>query len=156
MKKILVVFSCCAFFAACSNSETAEEGEEYYNNSNSEAEVSAVTRQSEADTSINDIGTDRTATAPAASENQASENQASENQAGKNQAGDNYEKGKNLIASSDCLSCHQIDQKVVGPAYQEVAAKYEMNDKNLDYLANKIKEGVPVYGGRSRCRHTLT
>ena len=68
MKKVLFVFSCCALFAACSNSDTQVEGEEYYNNSASEAEVSAATRQSEVDTSINDIGTDRTATAPAATE----------------------------------------------------------------------------------------
>jgi len=156
MKKILVMFSCCALLAACSNSENTQEGEEYYNDSNSDAEASAATRQSEVDTSINDIGTDRTTTAPTTTETApvttetapatATETAPAAGQAATAAkqtapAGDNYEKGKNLIAMSDCLSCHQVDKKLVGPAYQEVAAKYEMNDKNVTYLAGKIKQG---------------
>ncbi|MHA6247743.1 c-type cytochrome [Pontibacter sp. CAU 1760] len=121
MKKILVMFGCIAFMAACSSSESEQEGEEYYSNSTSENELSAATRQSEVDTSINDIGTDRTATVPAAT--------------------DSYEKGKNLIATSDCLSCHQVDKKLVGPSYQEVAAKYAFNDENVNMLAGKIING---------------
>ncbi|QMU31441.1 c-type cytochrome [Adhaeribacter radiodurans] len=59
----------------------------------------------------------------------------------------NFEKGKALLAKSDCLACHKIDQKIVGPAYQEVAKKYEANDKNITYLANKIiKGGAGVWG----------
>ncbi|WP_161887857.1 c-type cytochrome [Pontibacter russatus] len=156
MKKVLFVFSCCALFAACSNSETQLEGEEYYNNSTSEAEVSAATRQSEVDTSINDIGTDRTATVPAATEETAAtedaaaaEPAATEQPAAAQQtpAKEDYEKGKNLIAMSDCLACHQVDKKLVGPAYEEVAAKYEMNEKNVAYLADKIiKGGAGVWG----------
>ena len=34
------------------------------------------------------------------------------------------EKGLNLIAQSDCLTCHQVETKSTGPAYVEVAAKY--------------------------------
>ncbi|MCJ8167065.1 c-type cytochrome [Pontibacter sp. E15-1] len=129
MKKILLVFGCCALFAACNNSENKSEGEAYYDNSTSDAEISAATRQSEVDTSINDIGTDRTASVPAAT------------------AATDTEKGKNLIAMSDCLSCHQVDKKLVGPGYEEVAAKYEYNDKNVDYLAGKIiKGGSGVWG----------
>lgn len=165
MKKVLFVFSCCALFAACSNSENQVEGEEYYNNSTSEAEMSAATRQSEVDTSINDIGTDRTATVPAATDATATDEAATTTSGAaatttgaaatnapaaaqtKPAAGDDFEKGKNLIAMSDCLACHQVDNKLVGPAYQEVAAKYEMNDKNLNYLAEKIiKGGAGVWG----------
>jgi cytochrome c len=59
----------------------------------------------------------------------------------------NFEKGKGLIAKSDCLACHKIDQKLVGPAYQDVAKKYEANAKNIDYLANKIiKGGAGAWG----------
>lgn len=159
MKKVLFVFSCCAIFAACSNSENQVEGEEYYDNSTSEAEMSAATRQSEVDTSINDIGTDRTATVPAATDATATEEEATPASGDaatadapaasqtKPAAGDDFEKGKNLVAMSDCLACHQVDKKLVGPAYQEVAAKYEMNDKNVDYLADKIiKGGSGVWG----------
>ncbi|TPE43764.1 c-type cytochrome [Pontibacter mangrovi] len=54
---------------------------------------------------------------------------------------ENHENGKKLIAMSDCLACHQEQKKLVGPAYAEVAEKYEANDKNIDYLAGKIIEG---------------
>ncbi|MBD1397548.1 c-type cytochrome [Pontibacter sp. JH31] len=58
-----------------------------------------------------------------------------------------FEKGQKLIAGSDCLACHKIDQKVVGPSYEEVAQKYEANDKNVSYLAGKIiKGGAGVWG----------
>lgn len=47
--------------------------------------------------------------------------------------------GKELVESSDCRSCHQADSKLIGPSYQDIAAKY--SDKNLDLLAQKIIEG---------------
>ncbi|MDX5417683.1 MAG: c-type cytochrome [Hymenobacteraceae bacterium] len=58
-----------------------------------------------------------------------------------------YQKGEKLVAGSDCLACHKVDQKVVGPSYVEVAQKYEANDKNVSYLAGKIiKGGAGVWG----------
>ncbi|MDW9381486.1 c-type cytochrome [Chryseobacterium sp. JV558] len=47
--------------------------------------------------------------------------------------------GKSLVEGTDCLSCHKIDSKLVGPAYQEVAAKYK--DADIDMLAQKIIDG---------------
>jgi cytochrome c len=54
----------------------------------------------------------------------------------------NYNKGMELIANSNCLSCHKLNEKAIGPAYQDVANKYENNDVNRKMLANKI-----IYGG---------
>lgn len=48
-------------------------------------------------------------------------------------------KGASLIASSDCLSCHKEHDKLVGPSYAEVAAKYTSAD--IDKLADKIIKG---------------
>jgi cytochrome c len=56
-------------------------------------------------------------------------------------AGDAASKGAGLIAASDCLTCHKIDMKVVGPSYKEVAAKYEATDANIEKLADKIIAG---------------
>lgn len=50
-------------------------------------------------------------------------------------------KGEQLIAASDCLTCHKIDTKLVGPSYNEVANKYPATDANIDMLANKIIQG---------------
>lgn len=40
-----------------------------------------------------------------------------------------------------CLSCHKVDEKSVGPAYKEVAAKYKDDPKAAEALAAKIKAG---------------
>lgn len=49
------------------------------------------------------------------------------------------EQGKQLVEGADCLSCHKIDAKLVGPSYQDVAAKY--TDADIDHLETKIIEG---------------
>lgn len=51
--------------------------------------------------------------------------------------------GKNeglaLIEGGDCLTCHKLDTRVVGPSYQEVADKY--TEADIEMLATKIIEG---------------
>jgi len=55
--------------------------------------------------------------------------------------------GKALIEASDCRTCHKDDQKLIGPAYKEVAKKYESNSTNISMLADKImKGGQGVWG----------
>jgi len=53
----------------------------------------------------------------------------------------NSSKGAQLLASSDCLGCHKEQEKLVGPAYKDVAAKYPSTDENVDKLAKKIIAG---------------
>jgi cytochrome c len=52
-----------------------------------------------------------------------------------------YQKGLALIASNDCLTCHKVDEKVTGPAYRDVANKYENTDANVKMLAQKVIKG---------------
>jgi cytochrome c len=62
-------------------------------------------------------------------------------------ANPDYEKGLTLIAKSDCLTCHKTDTKNIGPAYKDVAAKYENTEENITLLAGKvIKGGAGVWG----------
>lgn len=56
-------------------------------------------------------------------------------------------KGAGLIAQSDCLTCHKVDMKVVGPAYKEVAAKYEASEANIEMLTDKIISGGSGHWG---------
>ncbi|MGM9485784.1 c-type cytochrome [Ideonella sp. YS5] len=52
-----------------------------------------------------------------------------------------------LAAKKNCLACHSVDKKVVGPAYKEVAAKYAGQKDAVAKLAEKIqKGGVGVWG----------
>ena len=46
-----------------------------------------------------------------------------------------------LLASNICLSCHAIDRKVVGPAFQEVVARYAGDDQAQDKLIDSIRQG---------------
>jgi cytochrome c len=55
--------------------------------------------------------------------------------------------GGKLIAKSDCLTCHKIDSKVIGPSYADVAAKYPPTDANIDTLANKVIKGGQGHWG---------
>ena len=52
-----------------------------------------------------------------------------------------YAKAVEMIAGSDCLTCHKINEKLTGPSYKEVAAKYEATDANIELLSKKIIEG---------------
>ena len=49
-----------------------------------------------------------------------------------------YQKGLELIGKSDCLTCHKVSEKNIGPAYKDVAAKYENTEENVKMLAGKI------------------
>ena len=51
------------------------------------------------------------------------------------------EKGLQLVATSDCLGCHKIEERLTGPSYREVAAKYPNNDAVVDSLSEKIIKG---------------
>jgi cytochrome c len=52
-----------------------------------------------------------------------------------------YAKGLALIGSSDCLTCHKVDETSTGPAYRDVANKYKADDATIDTLAGKIIAG---------------
>jgi len=49
--------------------------------------------------------------------------------------------GEALIQKNDCLTCHKLDQKIIGPAYNDVANKYTASPAVIDTLANKIIKG---------------
>jgi cytochrome c len=52
-----------------------------------------------------------------------------------------------LAQKKNCMACHQVDKKLVGPAYKEVAAKYAGQKDAADKLAQKIlKGGSGVWG----------
>lgn len=52
-----------------------------------------------------------------------------------------YKPGLNLVSKSDCLTCHLVAEKGVGPSYADVARKYDGVDTAVTYLAGKIIAG---------------
>jgi cytochrome c len=52
-----------------------------------------------------------------------------------------------LAKQKNCLACHSVEKKIVGPAYKDVAKKYENDKEALPRLAKKVREGgVGVWG----------
>ncbi len=51
-----------------------------------------------------------------------------------------------LAKQHNCLSCHSVDKKVVGPSYKDIAAKYKGQSVEA-MLIDKVKHGSKgVYG----------
>ena len=46
-----------------------------------------------------------------------------------------------LISKYDCATCHRKDEKITGPSYMDIAAKYKSDKKAEGYLSRKILEG---------------
>jgi cytochrome c len=146
MKKILVAISAFALLTGCGNEQKSEYAR-YYDKDYKPDTTAVASRAQPArpattppDKTAATVDSEAaTAAAPAAAAPPAAEPKQA-------QAGQ-FAKGEQLIAKFDCLTCHKVDQKVVGPAYVEVAQKYEANDKNISYLAGKIiKGGSGVWG----------
>jgi cytochrome c len=52
-----------------------------------------------------------------------------------------------LATAKNCMACHAVDKKLVGPAYKDVAAKYAGQKDAVDKLSAKImKGGSGVWG----------
>ncbi len=56
-------------------------------------------------------------------------------------------KAGELMTKAGCNACHQLDKKVLGPSYKDVATKYKTNAKAAELLAKKVREGgMGVWG----------
>jgi len=59
-----------------------------------------------------------------------------------------YTKGLALVGKSDCLTCHKIDDKLIGPSYKDIATKYAgaPNDVITALASSIIKGGSGNWG----------
>jgi cytochrome c len=72
-----------------------------------------------------------------------------------NIADSNYREGARLIAANDCFTCHRVEQKIVGPSYREVAAKYHFNEGNVENLSHSIVYGSKgLWGNKEMTAHS--
>ena len=85
------------------------------------ANVSAVAQRPQTDTSVTKLGTEKT--------------------------GGLLSPGAKLVAGSTCLSCHKVNEKLVGPAYVDVAKRYPATEANIAMLATKIIQGGKGHWG---------
>jgi cytochrome c len=50
-------------------------------------------------------------------------------------------KAKQLAQKYNCLACHAVDKKLVGPAYDDIAKKYKGDSGAEAKLIGKVKAG---------------
>jgi len=115
MKKIFIILGVSLIFASCGGDKgNATNGTDSTTASNK----TAVATNSDAtlDTTASHNGTEKT-------------------------AGVSNDPGAKLIASLDCSTCHKEQEKLIGPAFVEVAKKYTSSDAVIDTLASKIIKG---------------
>lgn len=48
---------------------------------------------------------------------------------------------QDLAQKKNCMACHALDKKLIGPSYKDVAAKYAGQKDATDKLAQKILKG---------------
>jgi len=46
-----------------------------------------------------------------------------------------------IATKAGCLACHNVDKKVVGPSYKDVAAKYKGQADAVAKLSEKVRKG---------------
>ena len=52
-----------------------------------------------------------------------------------------------LATKKNCMACHAVDKKLVGPSYKDVSAKYAGQKDAVDKLTQKVlKGGSGVWG----------
>lgn len=126
MKKVFLLLACGPLLLACGADNTsatkakedytlAEEAAPPAPDSTTGANLSAVARQPQVDTSVTKIGTAPTGGAVAV--------------------------GAKLMEGSDCASCHRENEKLLGPSYHDIAQKYPATAANITMLAGKIITG---------------
>lgn len=49
--------------------------------------------------------------------------------------------GNVMITKSDCMACHALNEKSVGPSFREIALKYNNEPEDIYYLVNKVVNG---------------
>jgi len=47
----------------------------------------------------------------------------------------------NLAKTRNCMACHAVEKKLVGPSFKDVANKYAGQDDAINRLATKIMQG---------------
>jgi cytochrome c len=54
---------------------------------------------------------------------------------------DDAPRGLTIARSNACMGCHAVDRKLVGPSFQQIAAKYKVDAQAPVKLAQKVKDG---------------
>jgi cytochrome c len=48
-----------------------------------------------------------------------------------------------LAIKAGCMTCHQVDKKLIGPAIKDIAAKYKGRADAMAFLTQRVRKGGP-------------
>ena len=52
-----------------------------------------------------------------------------------------------LARAKNCMACHSVDKKLIGPSYKDIAVKYASDKDAVTKLSKKVRDGgVGVWG----------
>ncbi|MGF6725859.1 cytochrome c [Paraburkholderia sp. GAS41] len=54
---------------------------------------------------------------------------------------DGTPRGQAIASANACMGCHAVDRKLVGPSFQQIAAKYKGDSQASAKLALKVRNG---------------
>jgi cytochrome c len=54
---------------------------------------------------------------------------------------DEMPRGQTIARANACMGCHAVDRKLVGPSFQQIAAKYKGDPQATVRLVRKVKDG---------------
>ncbi|HTD42209.1 MAG TPA: c-type cytochrome [Mucilaginibacter sp.] len=118
MKKTFIVLGLSLVIAACGGGKSSSGSADSTNTANKTA--TATSSDAAQDTAASHNGTEKAGGTPSAA-------------------------GAQLIAKADCGTCHKEKEKLIGPAFADVANKYTSAD--VDTLASKIIKGGSGHWG---------
>jgi cytochrome c len=58
--------------------------------------------------------------------------------------------GLGIIRTSDCLSCHAFDARLIGPSFADIRKRYPYSQANVDALSRHILDGASGAWGRMK------
>lgn len=137
MKKVLLLVGCLASLAACTSTPEKKEmtaTERANSQDDPEAKASPLNQDSAANVKL----------AAVAHQPQVDTNSS---KIGTSPIGKPAGKGAQLVAASDCGSCHREGEKLIGPAYRDVAKKYPETPANIAMLSQHIINGGAGHWG---------
>ncbi|NML65357.1 c-type cytochrome [Hymenobacter sp. RP-2-7] len=136
MKKVFLFLSATALLAACNSGYQPDGGDR-----------TSVERQTPADTAPTGLNPDSTAERKLAAVTNQVQVDTSMTHLGTTDKGTPDSPGAKLMAASDCASCHRENEKLIGPGYKQIAAKYPATPENIAMLSQHIIKGGAGHWG---------
>ena len=60
---------------------------------------------------------------------------------------------EDLAKAKNCLACHAVDKKMVGPSYKDIGVSYKTDTDGVAKMSVLILKGTPQKDGKFQTKH---